>query len=241
MLSSLYNGNMSVLYILFFVFSGLFTASTILNIIACGKKIRVMEYICRPAQYVFMLAAELMVLIPRIPDSIHIIAALSFSVASTMASSCILLFPKKRKLLVTSISLLILSYLSFIHIIGPSFILFSLPGAATACTITVYVLILTLYYFFVTDTRNIIKSIAVILLMVPIIIMHYGSLLTLFGQPRLYSVLLTAGSTVLIISQVMTSRGFFKRTSDSERLIKRIIQMVGLLFVTAGFTVMVCV
>ncbi|MBQ1627911.1 MAG: hypothetical protein II098_01970 [Treponema sp.] len=232
---------MSVLYILFFVFSGLFTASTILNIIACGKKIRVMEYICRPAQYVFMLAAELMVLIPRIPDSIHIIAALSFSVASTMASSCILLFPKKRKLLVTSISLLILSYLSFIHIIGPSFILFSLPGAATACTITVYVLILTLYYFFVTDTRNIIKSIAVILLMVPIIIMHYGSLLTLFGQPRLYSILLTAGSTVLIISQVMTSRGFFKRTSDNERLIKRIIQMVGLLFVTAGFTVMVCV
>jgi len=230
-----------VLYILFFVFSGLFTASTILNIIACGKKIRVMEYICRPAQYVFMLAAELMVLIPRIPDSIHIIAALSFSVASTMASSCILLFPKKRKLLVTSISLLILSYLSFIHIIGPSFILFSLPGAATACTITVYVLILTLYYFFVTDTRNIIKSIAVILLMVPIIIMHYGSLLTLFGQPRLYSILLTAGSTVLIISQVMTSRGFFKRTSDNERLIKRIIQMVGLLFVTAGFTVMVCV
>ena len=241
MLSSLYNGNMSVLYILFFVFSGLFTASTILNIIACGKKIRVMEYICRPAQYVFMLAAELMVLIPRIPDSIHIIAALSFSVASTMASSCILLFPKKRKLLVTSISLLILSYLSFIHIIGPSFILFSLPGAATACTITVYVLILTLYYFFVTDTRNIIKSIAVILLMVPIIIMHYGSLLTLFGQPRLYSILLTAGSTVLIISQVMTSRGFFKRTSDNERLIKRIIQMVGLLFVTAGFTVMVCI
>ena len=241
MLSSLYNGNMSVLYILFFVFSGLFTASTILNIIACGKKIRVMEYICRPAQYVFMLAAELMVLIPRIPDSIHIIAALSFSVASTMASSCILLFPKKRKLLVTSISLLILSYLSFIHIIGPSFILFSLPGAATACTITVYVLILTLYYFFVTDTRNIIKSIAVILLMVPIIIMHYGSLLTLFGQPRLYSILLTAGSTVLIISQVMTSRGFFKRTSDNERLIKRIIQMVGLLFVTASFTVMVCV
>lgn len=230
-----------MLYILFFVFSGLFTASTILNIIACGKKIRVMEYICRPAQYVFMLAAELMVLIPRIPDSIHIIAALSFSVASTMASSCILLFPKKRKLLVTSISLLILSYLSFIHIIGPSFILFSLPGAATACTITVYVLILTLYYFFVTDTRNIIKSIAVILLMVPIIIMHYGSLLTLFGQPRLYSILLTAGSTVLIISQVMTSRGFFKRTSDNERLIKRIIQMVGLLFVTAGFTVMVCV
>lgn len=241
MLSSLYNGNMSVLYILFFVFSGLFTASTILNIIACGKKIRVMEYICRPAQYVFMLAAELMVLIPRIPDSIHIIAALSFSVASTMASSCILLFPKKRKLLVTSISLLILSYLSFIHIIGPSFILFSLPGAATACTITVYVLILTLYYFFVTDTRNIIKSIAVILLMVPIIIMHYGSLLTLFEQPRLYSILLTAGSTVLIISQVMTSRGFFKRTSDNERLIKRIIQMVGLLFVTAGFTVMVCI
>lgn len=230
-----------MLYILFFVFSGLFTASTILNIIACGKKIRVMEYICRPAQYVFMLAAELMVLIPRIPDSIHIIAALSFSVASTMASSCILLFPKKRKLLVTSISLLILSYLSFIHIIGPSFILFSLPGAATACTITVYVLILTLYYFFVTDTRNIIKSIAVILLMVPIIIMHYGSLLTLFGQPRLYSILLTAGSTVLIISQVMTSRGFFKRTSDNERLIKRIIQMVGLLFVTASFTVMVCV
>lgn len=232
---------MSVLYILFFVFCGLFTASTILNIIACGKKIRLMEYICRPAQYVFMLTAELMVLIPRIPDSVHIIVAVSLSVACTMASSCILLFSKKQKLLVTSISLLILSYLSFIHILGASFILFRLPGAATACTVTVYAIILIMYYFYVTDTRSIMKSMAVILLMLPILIMHYGSLLSLFGQPKLYSILLTAGSTVLIIAQVMTSRGFFRKTSDRERLIKRMIQMAGLLFVTAGFTVMVCV
>lgn len=232
---------MSVLYILFFVFSGLFAAATILNVIACSKKIRLMEYICRPAQYVFMLTAVLMVLIPQIPDSIHIIAALSLSIISTMASSCILLFPKTQKTLTASILLLVLSYLSFIHILGASFFLFNLPGVATACIITVYAAVLIVYYFYVTDTRSLIKSASVILLMIPIMIMHYGSLLSLFGQPKLYSILLTAGSTVLIIAQVMTSRGFFKVTSDRERLTKRIIQMAGLLLVSAGFTAMVCI
>ena len=75
--------------------------------------------------------------------------------------------------------------------------------------------------------------------MIPLMILHYGSILTLFGQPRLYSALLFAGCTIFIAAQALIVKGFFIKASSKDRIFRMVLYIAGQFFVTAGFSLMV--
>lgn len=130
-------------------------------------------------------------------------------------------------------------FLSFIILIRPSFRLFSLPRWASAAIFTAYLTLFVLYYIFSIGKRNLLKTAGITIFMIPLMVLHYGSILTLCGQPKLYSVLLFAGSTIFIAAQALIVKGFFVKASPKDRLFRMILYIAGQFFVTAGFSLMV--
>ncbi len=230
---------MSIFNILFLVFTTLFIASAILEIIGYHKKITLMEYIANPCLYIFLLAAWLIVLVPLIPDSLNIIIFVSAAVLFGLAGACLQFLPKKRKNVITSAIFFIASFLCYIMLIRPSFRLFSLPTWISAIIFMAYVAMFVLYYIFVIGKRSPAKTAGIAFFMVPLMFLHYGSILTLFGQPRLYSALLFAGCTIFIAAQALIIKGFFIKASAKDRLFRMILYIAGQFFVTAGFSMMV--
>ena len=229
---------MSIFNILFLVFTAFFIASAILEIIGYHKKINLMEYIANPCLYVFLLAAWLMVLIPLIPDSLNILVFVSAAVVFGLTGACLRFLPKKRKNVITSAIFFIASFLCYIMLIQPSFRLFSLPAWISAIIFLIYVAMFVLYYIFVIKRRNVAKTVGIAFFMIPLMILHYGSILTLFGQPRLYSELLFAGCTIFIAAQALIVKGFFIKASSKDRIFRMVLYIAGQFFVTAGFSLM---
>lgn len=230
---------MSIFNILFFVFAALFIASAILEIIGYHKKISLMEYIAKPCMYSFLLASSLMILIPLTPDSISIIIFVSAAVIFGLIGAELQFLPKRKRTVITSSLFFIASFLCYIHLILPSFRLFSLPIWANAIIFAVYLTILILYYIFIIGKRSFVKTAGIAIFMIPLLILHYGSILTLFGQPRLYSLQLFAGSSIFIASQALIVKGFFIKATERDRLFRMILYVAGQFFVTYGFTMMV--
>ncbi len=230
---------MSIFNILFLVFTTLFIASAILEIIGYHKKINLMEYIANPCLYVFLLAAWLMVLVPLIPDSLNIIIFVSAAVLFGLTGACLQFLPKKKRIVITSAICFIVSFLCYIILIRPSFRLFSLPIWVSAIIFAVYAAMLVLYYIFVTGKRSPAKTVGIAIFMIPLMVLHYGSILTLCGQPRLYSAMLLAGCTIFIAAQALIVKGFFIKASARDRLLRMILYIAGQFFVIAGFSLMV--
>lgn len=230
---------MSIFNILFLAFTTLFITSAIVEIIGYHKKISLMEYIANPCLYVFLLAAWLMILVPLIPDSLNIIVFVSAAVIFGLTGACLQFLPKKRKNVITSAVFFVASFLCYIMLIRPSFRLFSLPLWISAIIFLVYVAMFVLYYIFVTGKRSPAKTAGIAIFMIPLMILHYGSIITFFGQPRLCSALLFAGCSIFIAAQALIVKGFFIKASAQDRLFRMILYIAGQFFVTAGFSLMV--
>lgn len=230
---------MSIFNILFLVFTTLFVASAVLEIIGYHKKINLMEYIANPCLYVLLLAAWLMILVPLIPDSLNIIIFVSAAVLFGLTGACLQFLPKKKRIVVTSAIFFIASFLCYIMLIRPSFRLFSLPVWISVIIFLAYVAMFVLYYIFVTGKRSPVKTAGIAIFMIPLMILHYGSIITLFGQPRLYSALLFAGCSIFIAAQALIVKGFFIKASARDRLFRMILYIAGQFFVIAGFSLMV--
>ena len=230
---------MSIFNILFLVFTALFIASAIVEITGYYKKISLMEYIANPCMYVFLLASWIMVLTPLLPDSLNIIICVSAAVLFGLTGACLQFLPKTKKNVAASALFFIASFLSFIILIRPSFRLFSLPRWASAAIFTAYLTLFVLYYIFSIGKRSLVKTAGITIFMIPLMVLHYGSILTLCGQPKLYSALLFAGSTIFIAAQALIVKGFFVKASPKDRLFRMILYIAGQFFVTAGFSLMV--
>lgn len=146
---------------------------------------------------------------------------------------------KNEKNVAASAIFFIASFLSFIILIRPSFRLFSLPRWASAAILTAYLTLFILYYIFSIGKRSLLKTAGITIFMIPLMVLHYGSILTLCGQPKLYSALLFAGSTIFIAAQALIVKGFFVKASPKDRLFRMILYIAGQFFVTAGFSLMV--
>lgn len=231
---------MSVFNILFIVFWTFFIASAALEVIGYNKRNLLMEQIAKPCLFGFLLLSSLMLLIPNIPDSTNIIIFVSVALCCGLAGSCIQFVPKTKKTVVLSSGLFILGVISYTYLFIPSYRLFPLPGIITAAVILIYFGLLAAFYYFIIGKRELIKTVGILAFMLPLIFMHYSALITLIGQPKLYSILLFIGSSVYVASQVFIVKGFFKPSSDRERLARMILYIAGQFFVTAGFTLMVC-
>lgn len=230
---------MSVFSILLFIFWTLFIASAACEIAGYHKKNIRMEHIAKPCMYVFLLAASLMILIPLIPDSISVIIYGSLALLFALAGALLQFFPKKHKTVILSSACFILNFLCYIKLLSPSFKLFSLPFPVTVIISLIYLSALVFFYFYVIGKRNKTKTAGIIIFMLPLMILHYGSIITLTGQPKLYSALLFTGTTVFIASNAMIVKGFFKPASEKDRLIRMCLYIAGQFFVTAGYTLMV--
>ena len=230
---------MSVFNILFLVFCALFITSASLEISGYYKKISLMEYIAKPCMYIFLLAASLMILIPSLPDSADIIFFLTFAIVCGLAGACLQFLPKRKKTVIVSSLLFITSFLCYIRLIQPSFRLFTIPVWASVSIFLIYLILLLLYYNYVIGKRNLLKTAGIALFMIPLMLLHYGTILTLFGQFRLYSIMLFLGSTIFILSQALIVKGFFIKASEKDRLIRMILYIAGTFFITGGYTLMV--
>ncbi len=230
---------MSIFNILFLVFSFLFIVSAVLEIIAYHKKISLMEYIAKPCMYVFLISGFVMLLIPFVPDSLNIIVWNSTALVFALIGSCLQFFPKKRKIIIISSLLFVASFLCYTALIFPSFRLFSIPLFISILIFVLYLTLFVLYYLFIIGKRNIIKTVSIAIFMIPLMILHYGSILTLCGQPKIYSLLLFIGCTIFIASQAMIVKGFFIKATPFYRLLRMILYIAGQFFVTAGFSLMV--
>lgn len=230
---------MSIFNILFLIFTALFIASAVVEIIGYHKKISLMEYIAAPSMHAFLLAAWLMVLVPLAPDSITIIVWISAAVIFGLTGACLQFLPKKRKNVVACAIFFVASFLSYIMLIRPSFRLFSFSPWIIAAIFAAYIALFVLYYIFAIGKRNALKTAGTVLFIAPLMVLHYGSVLTLFGQPRLYSALLFAGCTILAAAQALIVKGFFIKASAKDRVFRMILYIAGQFFVTAGFSLMV--
>lgn len=230
---------MNIFTILLMIFTAFFTASAVLEITAYNKKIKLLEHIAKPGIYVFLLLTSLMILIPRIPDSINIIIFLSIALITGLAGSTLQFFPKTKKNLILILSLFMTGFLCHLLLIAPSFRLFRAHPAVAITFLLIYAATLFFYYKYCIGKRNHIKTACIIVYLAPLLFLHYGTVITLCGQPHLYSALLFTGATVSIASQGLIIRGFFSKTSEKERLLRMILYIAGQFFVTAGYTLMV--
>lgn len=229
---------MNIFNILFLIFATFFVASATLEIVGYHKKIPLMEYIAKPCMYAFLLAASLMLLIPRVPDSINITVYVSAAILFGLIGAELQFLPKRKRIVITSSLFFIASFLCYIRLIQPSFRLFSLPFWASVLILVVYLALLVLYYIFIIGKRSFIKTAGITIFMIPLMILHYGSILTVFGQPKLYSALLFVGCTIFIASQALIVKGFFIKASERDRLLRMILYVSGQFFVTCAFTLM---
>ncbi len=230
---------MSIFNILFLIFAALFVASALTEIISYHKKLSLAEYIATPCMHTFLLAAWLMVLIPLIPDSLTIIVWISAASAFGLTGACLQFLPKKRKNVIICAIFFVASFFSYIMLIRPSFRLFSFSPWIIAAIFAVYIALFVLYYIFAIGKRNALKTAGTVVFIAPLMILHYGSILTLFGQPRLYSALLFAGCTILTAAQALIVKGFFIKANPKDRVFRMILYITGQFFVTAGFSLMV--
>lgn len=230
---------MSIFNILFLVFWTFFLASATLEIFYYIKKTTSKEHVFNPCMHAFLLISSLMILIPNIPDSINIVLFLSVALLTALAGSCIQFFPKNRKNTLFSCLLFFTGFLCYAKLIAPSFRLFSLPVWLTLLIWLVYGGLIALYHFFVIGKRSSKKTVVSCVFFIPLIIFHYGTILTVIGQPKLYSIILFIGCNILTASQVLIVKGFFIKAAEKERLIRMILYVTGQFFVAAGYTLMV--
>lgn len=230
---------MSIFNILFLTFCILFIASAVMEIISYKKHLKKLEYAAKPMMYVFLLVSALMILIPLIPDSINIVVYLSIAILTGLAGAQVQFLAKTKKTVITSSLLFIVGFICWINLIRPSFWLYTLPAIANILIILIYGGLLALFYIRYTGKQDPSKTAGIILYMVPLAILHYGTILTLCGQPAIYSIVLVAGSSTMMASQAMIVKGFFIHASEKDRLTRMILYISAQFLITAGFTLMV--
>lgn len=230
---------MSVYNILFLVFWTFFLASAALEIFYYSKKNVRMEFVFKPSMYAFLLISSLMILIQNFPDSNNIIICMTLFLSASLASGVILLYPKTRKKVLTACLLYVTGFICCTRLISPSFRLFSLPAWLTLLVLIIYAGLFASYYFFVIGKRNIVKTVFIAGYFLPLMNFHYGTILTVFGQPKLYSVLLFTGSSIFTAANALIVKGFFIKAQDKERLSRMVLYEAGLFLITAGYTLMV--
>lgn len=225
--------------ILFLCFTGVFLVSATLQVIGYCRRIAIIDYISKPMMYAFLIAAAVFALIPRLPDSFNILFCTCFSLGLGMATSCLLFAPKRKRFLITSMLCFILSSFGWLCLIWPSFRLFTPNPYITTGLIILYLTALALFIALVIGNKGIFKISCILIYLLPILLFHYAAVLTVLGQPKLYSFILTAGSTSLLVSQGFIVKAFFKKASPSERFARTLIFVFSQLFITAGFILMI--
>lgn len=230
---------MSIFNILFLSFCSLFITSAALEIISYKRHNTKLEMAAKPMMFAFLLISSLMLLIPQLPDSINIIVYLSLAILFGLAGAQIQFLPKTKKTVIISSALFIVGFICWLKLIHPSFWLYSLPVFVNILIILAYAGLLAFFYINSTGKRTAVKTAGILLFLIPLAAFHYGTILTLFGHPEIYSITLTAGSTVMLASQAMIIKGFFKPASEKDRLLRMILYIGAQFLITAGFTVMV--
>ena len=228
-------------FIIFLSCTGIFLVSAVLQIISYSKKLKVLEYVAKPMMYTFLIAAAVFALIPSLPDSRNILICTCISLGLGMLASCLLFAPKKKRFLIASMLSFIISSVGWLDLIWPSFHLFSLNFYLSLGLVIVYLAGFALYINFVIGRKNLIKVSGIFVYLLPILIFNYATILTVFGHTKLYSFILLAGSTSLLISQGFIVKGFFKKVSSSERFVRTILFVFSQFCITAGFVTMVTV
>ncbi len=225
--------------IIFLISTGLFLISAVLQTIGYCKKINIMEYIAKPLMYASLISAAVFALIPRLPDSYNILICTCIALGLGMLAACLLLAPKRKRFLIASMLSFTLSSTGWLCLIWPSFKLFSPNPYITVVLLVIYTTLFVLFVLFEIGKKSPVKIAGIFVYLLPIMVFHYATILTLLGQPKLYSAILTAGSTCLLVSQAFIVKGFFKKASPSIRFARTIVFSISQLAITAGFIVMV--
>lgn len=225
--------------IIFLSCCGIFLASSVLQIIGYTKRINLMQYICTPAMYSSLIAAAIFALIPELPDSRNILICTCASLGLEMITSCLLFAPKNKKVRKVCTAMFMLSSAGWIYLIWPSFKLFYFSGWISALIIFLYISALVLFCILVVKKQSVKKYGEILLYYLPTLILHYGALLTVFCQPKLYSYILISGITGFLAAEGFIIHGFFWKTGTKERLARMLIFIVSQLAITAGFVVMI--
>ncbi len=225
--------------IIFFSCCGIFLASSILQIIGYTKRISLMEYICKPVMYLSLIAAAIFALILELPDSMNILICTCTSLGLGMIASCLLFAPKIKKVRKLCTAMYMLSTASWLYLIWPSFKLFYFSSWISALIIFLYISALVLFCVLVVKKQTAKKYAETVLYYLPSLIFHYGVLLTVFGQPKLYSYILISGATGLLAAEGFIIHGFFWKTGTKERFVRMLVFILSQFAITAGFVVMI--
>ncbi len=194
--------------------AAVFTAAFTLQSVGTIKENSAMKKTTRPFLFIGLALFYVLSIAQYIPDSIRLLINGSAAILYAFAGTMLFTFKGRRPFFYGSLAAFFLSLASQISVTWASFKLYAFPIwiSVLVCLILVFSAAAVFMIFIKSAKTSIIFAYVVSVLLLSVYI--YTSLLTLAGEPGLYSVLMFSGSLLAAATVVMQIKKEVEETSS---------------------------
>lgn len=225
-------------YIFLGIAAFFFVSSVVAKIIGIVKKIPSIEKIASPFIPSSIILAFVFLIKNFLPDSRFLLINGTLSISLVLISEIMFIFKRKRIFYIAGNVSFILGILSALFITNPSFKLYDFPPFFAFFTYSVYIALILVLFFTFIKTKTPLVSTFYFAKMISSAIYSYSTLITLFGDARLYSTILFSGSIFLMAEVFFNSKNESKITSSTQELFPFIFLTIFLVSFASGIVLM---